>query len=109
LIAAATGVSGWTFGVPSGPARLKEHGQYTLRFSGRTSGARAVHVALQRQDQSHSRTWKRMPTTCSAGTARTNDPLDGQGAAPKNLVSPTAKVVNSAGGNPASAVARFNA
>jgi hypothetical protein len=36
LIAAATGVSGWNFGVPFGPARPAEHGQFTQRFTGRT-------------------------------------------------------------------------
>jgi hypothetical protein len=36
LIAAGTGVSGWSFGVPFGPARASEHGQFTQRFTGRT-------------------------------------------------------------------------
>jgi hypothetical protein len=36
LIAAGTGVSGWNFGVPFGPARPLEHGQFTQRFTGRT-------------------------------------------------------------------------
>jgi hypothetical protein len=36
LIAAGTGVSGWNFGVPFGPARPSEHGQFTQRFTGRT-------------------------------------------------------------------------
>ena len=36
LIAAGTGVSGWSFGVPFGPARPSEHGQFTQRFTGRT-------------------------------------------------------------------------
>jgi hypothetical protein len=36
LIAAGTGVSGWNFGVPYGPARGAEHGQFTQRFTGRT-------------------------------------------------------------------------
>ncbi|HSJ05639.1 MAG TPA: hypothetical protein VK936_02980 [Longimicrobiales bacterium] len=36
LVAAATGVSGWHFGVPFGPARPSEHGQFTQRFTGRT-------------------------------------------------------------------------
>ena len=37
LIAAATGVTGWNFGVPFGPDRPKEHAHYTQRFTGRTS------------------------------------------------------------------------
>jgi len=37
LIAAGTGVSGWNFGVPFGPARPSEHGQFTQRFTGRTT------------------------------------------------------------------------
>ncbi len=37
LIAAATGVSGWSFGVPFGPDRPDEHAHYTLRFTGRTA------------------------------------------------------------------------
>jgi hypothetical protein len=36
LIAAGTGVSGWNFGVPFGPARPAEHGHFTQRFTGRT-------------------------------------------------------------------------
>lgn len=36
LIAAGTGVSGWNFGVPFGPAQPSEHGQFTHRFTGRT-------------------------------------------------------------------------
>ena len=36
LIAAGTGVSGWNFGVPFGPARPAELGQFTQRFTGRT-------------------------------------------------------------------------
>jgi hypothetical protein len=36
LIAAGTGVSGWNFGVPFGPARPAEHGHFTERFTGRT-------------------------------------------------------------------------
>ena len=36
LIAAATGVTGWNFGVPFGPDRPKEHAHYTHRFTGRT-------------------------------------------------------------------------
>jgi hypothetical protein len=37
LIAAGTGVSGWNFGVPFGPARPSEHGQFTQRYTGRTA------------------------------------------------------------------------
>lgn len=37
LLAAGTGVSGWNFGVPFGPAQPSEHGQFTQRFTGRTS------------------------------------------------------------------------
>ena len=37
LLAAGTGVSGWNFGVPFGPARPSEHGQFTHRFTGRTT------------------------------------------------------------------------
>jgi hypothetical protein len=36
LIAAGTGVSGWNFGVPFGPAHPDEHGHFTLRYTGRT-------------------------------------------------------------------------
>jgi len=36
LVAAGTGVSGWNFGVPFGPASPSEHGQFTQRFTGRT-------------------------------------------------------------------------
>lgn len=36
LVAAGTGVTGWNFGVPFGPAWPDKHGDYTLRFTGRT-------------------------------------------------------------------------
>jgi hypothetical protein len=35
LVAAATGVSGWTFGVPFTPRRPEAHAEFTLRFTGR--------------------------------------------------------------------------
>jgi hypothetical protein len=37
LVAAATGVSGWNFGVPFGPKTPKAHAEFTLRFTGRTA------------------------------------------------------------------------
>ena len=37
LIAAGTGVSGWNFGVPFGPHQPQEHGQFTVRYTGRTA------------------------------------------------------------------------
>ncbi len=37
LVAAATGVSGWNFGVPFGPQTPASHGEFTLRFTGRTA------------------------------------------------------------------------
>jgi hypothetical protein len=37
LVAAATGVSGWNFGVPFGPGQPLEHGQFTQRYTGRTA------------------------------------------------------------------------
>jgi hypothetical protein len=37
LVAAATGVSGWTFGVPFGPRTPQSHAEFTLRFTGRTA------------------------------------------------------------------------
>lgn len=36
LVAAATGVSGWSFGVPFGPRTPASHAEFTLRFTGRT-------------------------------------------------------------------------
>jgi hypothetical protein len=36
LVAAATGVSGWSFGVPFGPRTPESHAEFTLRFTGRT-------------------------------------------------------------------------
>ena len=35
LVAAATGVSGWSFGVPFGPRTPDSHAEFTLRFTGR--------------------------------------------------------------------------
>lgn len=37
LVAAGTGVTGWSFGVPHGPDRPEEHAHYTQRFTGRTA------------------------------------------------------------------------
>jgi hypothetical protein len=37
LVAAATGVSGWSFGVPFGPRTPDAHAEFTLRFTGRTA------------------------------------------------------------------------
>lgn len=37
LVAAGTGVTGWSFGVPFGPDRPTEHAHYTQRFTGRTT------------------------------------------------------------------------
>jgi hypothetical protein len=37
LIAAATGVSGWSFGVPFGPRTPESHAEFTVRFTGRTA------------------------------------------------------------------------
>ncbi|MCC5929620.1 MAG: hypothetical protein JJU28_10275 [Cyclobacteriaceae bacterium] len=37
LIAAATGVSGWNFGVPFGPQTPDAHAEFTLRYTGRTA------------------------------------------------------------------------
>lgn len=37
LVAAATGVSGWSFGIPFGPRTPESHAELTLRFTGRTA------------------------------------------------------------------------
>jgi hypothetical protein len=37
LVAAATGVSGWTYGVPFTPRKPGAHAEFTLRFTGRTA------------------------------------------------------------------------
>lgn len=37
LVAAATGVSGWNYGVPFGPDQPDEHGQFTMRYTGRAA------------------------------------------------------------------------
>ncbi|HMQ06530.1 MAG TPA: hypothetical protein PKC30_04470 [Saprospiraceae bacterium] len=37
LVAAATGVSGWNFGVPFGPRTPQTHAEFTVRFTGRTA------------------------------------------------------------------------
>ncbi|TXT53484.1 MAG: hypothetical protein BAJALOKI1v1_2410002 [Promethearchaeota archaeon] len=36
LIAAATGVTGWNFGIPHGPANPNAHADHAVRFTGRT-------------------------------------------------------------------------
>ena len=37
LVAAATGVSGWSFGVPFSPPLPNSHAEFTLRYTGRTA------------------------------------------------------------------------
>lgn len=37
LVAAGTGVSGWTFGIPFGPRQPDQHAAFTQRFTGRTA------------------------------------------------------------------------
>lgn len=37
LVAAATGVSGWSFGLPFGPRTPESHAEFALRFTGRTA------------------------------------------------------------------------
>mgnify|MGYP006285016831 CR=1 FL=1 len=37
LIAAGTGVTGWNFGIPYGPATPDSHAEYSVRFTGRTA------------------------------------------------------------------------
>jgi len=37
LVAAATGVSGWSFGIPFGPRTPRAHAELSLRFTGRTA------------------------------------------------------------------------
>jgi hypothetical protein len=41
LLAAATGVTGWNFGVPFGPSRPDEHGHFTVRYTGRSAATAA--------------------------------------------------------------------
>lgn len=41
LAAVGTGVTGWNFGVPFGPGRPDEHGQFTVRYTGRTAATAA--------------------------------------------------------------------
>ena len=37
LVAAGTGLTGWSFGIPFGPDRPNSHAHYTQRFTGRTA------------------------------------------------------------------------
>lgn len=37
LVAAGTGMTGWSFGIPFGPDRPNSHAHYTQRFTGRTA------------------------------------------------------------------------
>ncbi|MGF1636260.1 MAG: hypothetical protein ACFCUU_04250 [Cyclobacteriaceae bacterium] len=37
LVAAATGVSGWNFGIPFGPKTPDSHAEFSLRYTGRTA------------------------------------------------------------------------
>jgi hypothetical protein len=37
LVAAGTGVSGWSFGVPFGPSQPNQHAHFTVRYTGRTA------------------------------------------------------------------------
>src|SRR3989304_2516196 len=37
LVAAGTGVTGWSFGLPFGPHQPAAHAHFTVRFTGRTA------------------------------------------------------------------------
>lgn len=53
LVAAGTGVTGWSFGVPFGPDRPDEHAHYSLRFTGRaapTAGGFGTPAMLMTDD-----------------------------------------------------------
>jgi len=81
LIAAGTGVTGWSAGVPFGPDRPTEHAHYTQRYTGRTAPTAAgigTPVLFTTDD---SGTWftntrDRLPETASEADGDGADLLD---------------------------------
>jgi hypothetical protein len=119
LIAAGTGVSGWNFGVPFGPARPAEHGQFTERFTGRTFPTAAgigTPVLFHTDDDgtwltntrdclpSRTREWEdagegtdRILAVCREHTVRLSDERLDLPAAPGHLMEPNIWMANAPG------------
>lgn len=119
LVAAATGVSGWNFGVPFSPSQPTEHAGLTERFTGRTAptaagigtpvlfytdddgtyltNTRDVHPARVRESIEIEDDAQRIMTVCRDHTVRlTTTRLDLPSAAP-HMLEPNIWMANAAG------------
>lgn len=119
LIAAGSGVSGWNFGVPFGPARPAEHGHFTQRFTGRTGPTAAgigTPVLFHTDDRgtwltntrdvqpSRLREWEeveddaeRILAVCRQHTVRLSDERLDLPAAPGHMMEPNFWMANAEG------------
>jgi hypothetical protein len=119
LIAAATGVSGWNFGVPFGPRTPNAHAEYTLRFTGRTlptaggfgtpvlfftddsgtyvTNTRDVQPAQMRELNAIDDDGERILAVCRAHTVRLSEKRLELPAAPPHMIEPNFWMVNRPG------------
>jgi hypothetical protein len=120
LVAAATGVTGWTFGVPFGPDRPDEHANYTQRYTGRTaptaagigtpalfatddSGTYLTNTRDRRPDRvreidgSPDRALDRLVDDCRAHTVQLSDRRIDLPAEPPHMLEPNLWMANTTG------------
>jgi hypothetical protein len=119
LVAAATGVTGWSFGVPYGPRTPDAHGEFTLRFTGRTAPTAAglgtpalfftdddgcyatrtrdVRPALSLGDGTGEAAWAQVLDVCRAHTIRVRDGRLDLPIAPPHVLPPNLWWANAAG------------
>ncbi len=119
LIAAATGISGWSFGVPFGPARPQSHAEFTQRFTGRTAPTAAgigtpvlfftddegcyvtrtrdISPAQMRELRSIDDDAERILATCQASTTKIRDRRLDLPAEPPHMLPPNLWMANAPG------------
>lgn len=118
LVAAATGVTGWNFGVPFGPDRPDAHAHYTQRYTGRTAPTAAgfgtpvlfftdddgCYVTNTRDlTPEHIREFddedagERILARCRANTTRVSDTRLDLPAAPPHMLPPNLWMANAPG------------
>lgn len=110
LVAAGTGVSGWSFGVPHGPARPEAHAGHTVRYTGRTAptaagigtpalfftnddgvfvtNTRDVEPTAVREAVETHDDWSRVAAVCRHHTERISDSRLDLPAAPGHMLEP---------------------
>jgi hypothetical protein len=120
LIAAATGVTGWNFGIPYGPDKPKEHSSYSVRLTGRTfptAGGFGTPAMLFTNDEGTYITKtrdlqpsdisefegnltdaaERIITTCKANTTKLSDARLDLPAEPPHMLEPNVWMANKPG------------